>query len=62
MGELVSADISSLGESLMADFTLEGFFPRVSPLMGLRNVSFCVHGAAAAAYLQVALLRETLSA
>lgn len=35
MGELVSADVASLSKSLMADFTLEGLFARVSPLMGL---------------------------
>lgn len=44
MGELVSADVASLSKSLMADFTLEGLFARVSPLMGL----------------EVALLREAL--
>lgn len=50
MGELVSADIASLSKSLMADFTLEGLFARVSPLMGLyflrkkkkAHVSFCL--------------------
>lgn len=45
MGELVSADIASLSESLVADFTLEGLFARVSALMGLgfrTHVSVCL--------------------
>jgi hypothetical protein len=35
VGDLMGADVTPLGEALVADFAFEGLFPCVSALMGL---------------------------